>query len=417
MKALFLAVVVALVAAPAALSEPAHVGYPSSILSLGDSASTGYNSDFPGRDAPENSWAIGTNPAVDSQYSRILAANPRIAGHSTSFARDGAPSADLRTQAQLPPGTHVDYVTIEIGGNDFCHATAAGDTPPPVFRANIVAGLRVIAREAPSARIFVGSFAFGTESTWDPLAPIPAARAALSDGSECDPGFDASNVPNPQRRAYVNGLVATYNAQLESACSLFIHCRWDGGALTNIPPNAANFSTHDWGHPSIAGEAAMAAARLAGDVRLHRPLGAGLEGVGGENEDGQACDAQRDRPAGRARHRVPRRQSRVEALRRAGRRAQGEAPHLARSRRERELRSHTLAPRLRRREPVTSRTSRRKAARRAAAAQAGRRSAVGRRAKPDLSGHAIGLLLREVGHDHSLPGPPSGATGPRQFAD
>src|SRR4051812_14520816 len=102
-KLLLSIVAAALVAAPTGLAEPAHVGYPSSMLALGDSDSTGYNSGSPGRDAPANSWSTGTNPAVNSQYSRILAANPRIRGHAVSYAKDGAVAADLASQALLPP--------------------------------------------------------------------------------------------------------------------------------------------------------------------------------------------------------------------------------------------------------------------------------------------------------------------------
>ena len=40
--------------------------------------------------APENSWATGTNPAVDSVYLRILARNPKIRGHNVNLAQDSA---------------------------------------------------------------------------------------------------------------------------------------------------------------------------------------------------------------------------------------------------------------------------------------------------------------------------------------
>ena len=54
--------------------------YPNSMVVLGHSGATGYDSDpaSPGADAPQNSWATGTNPAVNSIYSRLLALNPAI---------------------------------------------------------------------------------------------------------------------------------------------------------------------------------------------------------------------------------------------------------------------------------------------------------------------------------------------------
>jgi hypothetical protein len=47
--------------------------YPSSIPVLGHSGATGWNSDPERRysDATQNSWATGTNPAVNSIYLRI----------------------------------------------------------------------------------------------------------------------------------------------------------------------------------------------------------------------------------------------------------------------------------------------------------------------------------------------------------
>jgi hypothetical protein len=85
-------------AAPAASSrarsarEPtgsSEGGYPDSIVALGHSGVTGYDSDpsRPEADATANSWITGTNPAVDSLYQRILARNPRINGHNTNLGQ------------------------------------------------------------------------------------------------------------------------------------------------------------------------------------------------------------------------------------------------------------------------------------------------------------------------------------------
>jgi hypothetical protein len=67
----------------ASRSTPAPVAqasdkYPNSIVVLGHSGTTGYDSDpkAPETDAVQNSWATGDNPAVDSIYLRLLALNP-----------------------------------------------------------------------------------------------------------------------------------------------------------------------------------------------------------------------------------------------------------------------------------------------------------------------------------------------------
>jgi hypothetical protein len=68
-----------------------------SVVVLGHSGATGYDSDPARRreDVPENSWATGTNPAVDSVCMRLLAANPELDGPNFNLAADGSTAADL----------------------------------------------------------------------------------------------------------------------------------------------------------------------------------------------------------------------------------------------------------------------------------------------------------------------------------
>jgi hypothetical protein len=213
----------ALVMAPAAYAEGAHVGYPSSIAALGDSDTTGFDTVTPNRDAPQNSWSAGTNPAVNSVYLRILAASPRINGHASNFAEDGSGVTGLLRQARLAVGTHAEYVTIESGGNDAC------PDAKPVSLAQFQAGY-------------------------------------VSDGSLCDPGWDAAGHPNPTRDAFLEQRFASYDAAMAAACGRFIHCRYDGDALVGLVPTLADFSflgPNDpfvYTHPSVQGLAKMAAA-------------------------------------------------------------------------------------------------------------------------------------------------------------
>ena len=73
--------------------------WPGAMVALGHSGLTGYQSDGGLFDVPANSWATGTNPAVDSVYLRILAANPAIDGNAANFAVDGADVDELAFQA------------------------------------------------------------------------------------------------------------------------------------------------------------------------------------------------------------------------------------------------------------------------------------------------------------------------------
>ena len=62
----------------------------------------GFNTDCPDGwiDCPGNSWATGTNPAVDSVYLRLLALNPRLRDNNANDAESGTTMADLDGQAQ-----------------------------------------------------------------------------------------------------------------------------------------------------------------------------------------------------------------------------------------------------------------------------------------------------------------------------
>ena len=103
---------------------------PRSIVVLGHSGATGENSDpsRPGAEVRENSWATGTNPAVNSVYARILAPNPAIKGHNTNLAQGGATVRDLVSQAELvgPLLPKPDLVLIQIMDNDIDCPTTAG---------------------------------------------------------------------------------------------------------------------------------------------------------------------------------------------------------------------------------------------------------------------------------------------------
>src|SRR3954467_12886103 len=78
------------------------VQYPNSIAVLGHSGATGWNSNPHRRnqDAPENSWATGTNPTVNSIYRRILARNPAVRGHNYNLAVAGSDIDEMVSQAQ-----------------------------------------------------------------------------------------------------------------------------------------------------------------------------------------------------------------------------------------------------------------------------------------------------------------------------
>ncbi len=67
---------------------------------IGHSGATGANSNGDGLDVPENSWATGANPKVNSIYRRLLADHPALKGHNWNEAVDGSSVTDLMHQAR-----------------------------------------------------------------------------------------------------------------------------------------------------------------------------------------------------------------------------------------------------------------------------------------------------------------------------
>jgi len=134
-------------------------GYPSSMAVLGHSNATGEDSDpaQPHVVIRANSWATGTNPAVNSVYLKILARNPSIKGHNFNLAQPGATVDDLLIQAQQAvelkptPGLFV----VQIMDNDMvCPATGHDYA---TFRSKLITALAMLAHGAPHSRIFVVS--------------------------------------------------------------------------------------------------------------------------------------------------------------------------------------------------------------------------------------------------------------------
>jgi hypothetical protein len=60
------------------------------------------------------------------------------------------------------------------------------------------------------------------------------------------------------RRQRVRQRNIAYNTVLSTVCSRYVHCRFDGNAAFNTQFTAADVSTRDYFHPSVAGQAKAA---------------------------------------------------------------------------------------------------------------------------------------------------------------
>ena len=232
-----------------------------SIVVLGHSGTTGYNSDpaQPGEDAPANSWATGTNPAVESIYRRLLATHPALEGHTTSLGQDGSTVHELAGQvdSMLALDPLPDLVIIQTIDNDMqCDGTDAANEQ--AFGKTLGDVLTDINKRDPGAQIFLvdqwGSVATYTRATQHQSAAVSAA----SGQGPCDT-FTADGKVRPAGIASEQRIVDGYYAQVEKVCAAHRSCWTDRAALQRMPLETADL-TPDFNHLSVAGQHAMAAA-------------------------------------------------------------------------------------------------------------------------------------------------------------
>src|SRR3954452_14594606 len=131
----------ALLAGPAAATKP-----PRGMAALGDSITRGFNTSGPGcpsgpsLDCPQNSWATGTNPTVDSVRERLDRISPQpLTAYNDAVS--GARAVNLLGQAETAAAQDADFVLVEIGANDACATTP---TPTATFREQVRSGLQVL---------------------------------------------------------------------------------------------------------------------------------------------------------------------------------------------------------------------------------------------------------------------------------
>jgi lysophospholipase L1-like esterase len=229
---------------------------------LGGSFTRGFNTDCPDAwiDCPDNSWATGSNPAVDSVYLRLLVLNPSLRGNNANDAESGSTMADLADQAARAVQQASDLVMIATGTNDACGGRTGTMTDISVFRDQFTDAMNVLAAGLPGARVHVVSIP-DIYQRWETFHTIPAAVKAWRSVPFCPTllTHPTANAPaDVERRAAVRARVLDFNAVLAEVCARYPHCTTDGGAAFRARVTAAEFSTNDYWHPSITGQAALA---------------------------------------------------------------------------------------------------------------------------------------------------------------
>jgi lysophospholipase L1-like esterase len=130
--------------------------YPTSMAVIGDSISRAALADgWPDEDQPEHCWSTGydSGDSCNSHWERIKLVVPGVVGYNN--AANGAQADDLLGQANATVANGVQYVTIEMGGNDVCADSTAGMTPVATYTAYFNQAIDVLQAGLPSAKILV----------------------------------------------------------------------------------------------------------------------------------------------------------------------------------------------------------------------------------------------------------------------
>lgn len=269
-RLLMTAALVAAAAVFVSAAGGARSGYPSSIAVLGTATANGWGAEptHPFANAPRDSWATGTNPAVRSIYSRLLALNPAIKGHAFTFASfNGAPEGAGKELDDFAHAVHdtlrlkvkPELVLVQVIDRALkCDGTTERDFAN--YGKQFGDSLQTLAQGLPNARIVVisqwGSFASYVAYL---KALDQAARQKNAGKKPCQLTASPSGAVVPSRVDYAKGIVAGREAQLKAECAKVTGCRYDGGAASRIAVTPADVAQFQY-TPTVQGQAKLAAA-------------------------------------------------------------------------------------------------------------------------------------------------------------
>lgn len=247
-------------AAPVATATPAATDTPlAGIIAIGHSGLTGEGTGGPGEAMPANSWATGTNPAVDSVYLRMTAIHPETTDNVADTAHGGATADQLPTMAgeALKSVPHPALAIISTIDNDIrCDGTDALYMAD--FGASVKNALVVIRSASPDTKILIVGQAGRPSIPFveELVAHEPSLKAAMSGSGMCDL-LDASGKPVPAHFEALTKIIESYEAEEARVCAAAPNCRTDGGARAAYVDKLENFA-QDWAHLNVRGQAAEA---------------------------------------------------------------------------------------------------------------------------------------------------------------
>ncbi|HEV2360150.1 MAG TPA: GDSL-type esterase/lipase family protein [Acidimicrobiales bacterium] len=249
---------VAMAPAGGSAGAASAVALPSSMASVGDSITRAFDIDPAHflQDSPQYSWSTGTSSSVDSQYDRVLAANPAIKGHVYNDAKSGAQMSALDGQLKQASGQHVQYATVLMGANDVCTSSVSTMTPTATFKSEFGKAMADFFAADPSAHVLVASIP-NIYHLWSILHTNSTAQSTWSTLGLCQSMLSSSGTATT--RSEVQKREVADNAILASVCATYANCLWDKDTVYNVMFPASYVSTADYFHPDLMGQKMLAA--------------------------------------------------------------------------------------------------------------------------------------------------------------
>jgi lysophospholipase L1-like esterase len=254
-----LVALVALILTVPATPALAQLSLPSRMAAIGDSITRAADVCCWYGDHPSDSWSTGGNliDGVLSHYERILAASPAIYGNHWNDAVSGAKMSDGPRQASQAVSQAAQYVTILMGANDLCKSSPSTMTSVDQFRSEFQQTIQTLESGLPQgAHIFVSSIP-NLYQLWQILHTDSLARFTWSTFGICQSMLSPNRTEAGRQRVLARE--EQFNDVLAQVCGAFANCRFDAYAVFNFQFTTSMVSKLDYFHPSLNGQAALAA--------------------------------------------------------------------------------------------------------------------------------------------------------------
>lgn len=236
--------------------------HPEGVIAVGHSGMTGFQSDpeRPGENVVENSWATGSNPAVNSVYQRLVAVRPKTQGRVANVSRNGekADGLEFQVPAALAIVPTPALALVMIMDNDIrCDGTDPAHLPE--FRTQVRTAVQSIVKASPKVTVMLASGPGRPADYAKAIATLPTTPVELVGQDPCAM-FSANRKVNTAEVKRLTTILESYEAELGRACEGIPQCHTDGGALARHPGDRLEEYGVDLGHPSVVGHQQWAAA-------------------------------------------------------------------------------------------------------------------------------------------------------------